>query len=321
MAKKQYRFNSTTLQYDVIREPRRLRVYRILRQLVVLLIIVIVVNLLYATFFYTPKLGRLENERNELLLRYKVLNDKIRETSLMLDDIKYRDNKVYRQLFAADTLSIPGVYSEYPEYRYDFLKGKVFSDVMLSTWKSLDEVARRIYLQSRSLDQIQILSKDAALMTNAIPAIWPIDKRQLRNGIGSFGMRFHPKTGVYKRHDGIDLAAKTGSPVYSTADGVISLIESKATGYGKQIIVDHGFGYKTRYAHLSYIDVKIGQYVKRGEEIGKVGNTGLSTGPHLHYEVIYRGTPTNPVNYFRRDMSAEEFENIINNAHEEFFEM
>lgn len=292
-----------------------------MRQLVVLLIIVIIFNLIYASFFYTPKLGKLEKERNDLLMQYEILNDKIRETSMLLDDIQYRDNKVYRQLFAADTLSVPGIYSEFPDYRYEFLDGKEYAELMLSTWKSLDAVTRRIYLQSRSLDQIQALSKDAELMTSAIPAIWPIDKRNLRHGIGSFGMRVHPVTKVYKAHTGIDLGAKTGDPVYVTADGVVKMVESKATGYGKQILVDHGYGYQTRYAHLSYIGVVPGQHVKRGERIGKVGNTGTSTGPHLHYEVIYRGAHMNPVNYFRRDMNAAEFDNIINNAREVQFEM
>lgn len=184
-------------------------------------------------------------------------------------------------------------------------------------------MTRRTYLQSRSLDELQLLATDKEHMATAIPAIWPIDKRDLRNSIGAYGGRMHPIYKRYIKHDGIDLPAKIGDPVYATGNGVVQStdIGFRNRGYGRQILIDHGFGYKTRYAHLSQIDVEPGQHVTRGEQIGRVGNTGASTGPHLHYEVIYMGHTVDPINYFRRDMDDEEFERIIRAARETTYEI
>ncbi len=184
-------------------------------------------------------------------------------------------------------------------------------------------MTRRTYLQSRSLDQLQMFATDKEYMATAIPAIWPIDKRNLRNRIGSYGGRMHPIYKRYIKHEGIDLPAKTGDPVYATGNGIVQStdIGFRSRGYGRQILIDHGFGYKTRYAHLSQIDVEPGQRVTRGEQIGRVGNTGGSVGSHLHYEVIYMGHTVDPINYFRRDMSATEFERIIQAAQETTYEV
>ena len=140
------------------------------------------------------------------------------------------------------------------------------------------------------------------------------DRRNLRGHIGAFGSRVHPISGRISGHQGIDLGGRTGNPVYATGDGTVAFNNEGVRGYGLQVLIDHGFGYKTRYAHLSKILVSPGQKVKRGELIGEVGSTGRSTGPHLHYEVIYRGQHVDPINYFSRDMTEAEFEKIIESA-------
>lgn len=323
MAGKEYRFNPDTLVYEEVREPRRLRVYRILRNGLVIFIVVCIVNLIFSLIFHTPKSNRIARENEEVLAEYDLLDERIRQASLRLEELHRRDVGVYRPLFGADSLDIAGIYIPYPDSVYSHLDNLPYGERVKSTWKALDAVTRRLYLQSRSLDQLQILTTDKENMATAIPAIWPIDQRNLRSNMGAYGGRLHPIYKRYIKHEGIDLPATTGDPVYATGNGIVKLtdIGFRNRGYGRQILVDHGFGYMTRYAHLSQIDVEPGQYVTRGEQIGRVGSTGGSTGPHLHYEVIYMGQTVNPVNYFRRDMDAAEFERIIQAARETTYEI
>ncbi len=323
MSGKKYRFNPETLMYEEVREPLRLRAYRLLRKGLVVLIVVCIVNLLFSFVFHTPKMDRIAREHSELLMRYDILDKRIREAAERLDILHQRDIGVYRPLFGADSLDIAGIYLPYPDSVYTYLNESPYGDRIETSWRALDQVTRRTYLQSRSLDQLQMFATDKEYMATAIPAIWPIDKRNLRNRIGSYGGRMHPIYKRYIKHEGIDLPAKTGDPVYATGNGIVQStdIGFRSRGYGRQILIDHGFGYKTRYAHLSQIDVEPGQRVTRGEQIGRVGNTGGSVGSHLHYEVIYMGHTVDPINYFRRDMSATEFERIIQAAQETTYEV
>lgn len=281
-------------------------------------------NVFFSRYFYTPKMYRLTARNKELLVKYRILNDKINEMSSTLDQIKHRDNSVYRPLFGIDTMNVPGIYTPYPDSKYAPLQGCAYSGLITDTWMMMDQTARRLYLQSRSLDELQVLSADKEKMATALPAIMPINRKALHGDhIGAFGWRNHPIYHRYIFHKGIDLGSDRGTPVYSAGDGVVSFVNSRGTGrrgYGKHIIIDHGFGYKTKYAHLNAVDVVEGQLVKRGELIGKVGNTGGSTGPHLHYEVLYMGTPVNPINYFRRDMASDDFERIVESANATTFE-
>jgi murein DD-endopeptidase MepM/ murein hydrolase activator NlpD len=265
---------------------------------------------------------RLADERRELEMRYEVLQNRIRSSQRKIDEIRHRDNLVYRPLFSSDTLSIKGIYTPYAEQKYAHLQGNDFSPMITSVWKEMDQLARSLYLESKSLDELQILSKDKEKFSTAIPAIWPIDRSLLRNKIGAFGYRMHPKLHRWKFHKGVDMAGRVGDPIFATGDGVVeSVILSRArTGYGTQVVINHGFGYKTRYAHLNKAHVQRGDSIKRGQLIADLGNTGISTGPHLHYEVMYMGHHVNPINYINKNMSAEEFENIISSARETTYE-
>lgn len=321
MGKKEYKFNHETLSYEEVKEPLRLRLYRLARKAVVVFIVICIANLLYSLLYYTPKTQRLEREEGELLLGYMVLNERIDIASAKLAELKERDNNIYRLIFAADTLSIDGIYTPYPDSRYEYMEGKPYSEVMIPTWKKLDAASRSLYLQSLSLDELQQLSVDKKALALSVPAIWPIDIRNVRK-IDHYGSRIHP---IYKKrimHHGIDLGAHTGDPVYAVANGVVKKTDKgmRRVGYGQQILIDHGFGYQTRYTHLSSIDVVPGQEIKRGEHIGKVGSTGGSTGPHLHYEIIYMGKTVNPINYLKRDIDESEFEKIIEAANTATFE-
>lgn len=315
MAKKRYRYNPQTLAYEVIMAPFRIRVYRVLRKILVGFVLASIVNLVFSFFFFTPKMVNINKANNELLLKYEILKDRIAVSEEKLKIIRQRDNNVYRQLFGADTISIYGVNTPYADSRYSYLQGDQYTYLMLDVWHNLDALSRMLYLQSRSLDELELLAKDKEKMAESIPAIWPVNRKNLRGNIGAFGWRsVHPVTGASRPHNGIDLGGRTGDPIYATGDGIVVDVGYEGKGYGRFILVDHGFGYKTRYAHLSKQLVAFGQKIKRGELIGELGNTGLSSGPHLHYEVIYRNIPVNPLNYFSRDMSNEEMERIIESA-------
>lgn len=300
----------------------RLRSYRLLRNLLIGFILVALVNVLFTSLFYTPKMYRIVESNRDLVLKYEILQNRIRAAQHRLEEIKRRDNYVYRPLFSSDTIFIDGIYSPYDHSKYASVEGDEYAPLMMSTWLELDQLARSLYLESKSLDDLQVLAKDKEKFSTAIPAVWPIDRTKLRNKIGAFGYRMHPIYHRWKFHSGVDLPGHIGDPVYATGDGVVKETERTRSraGYGTQILLDHGFGYQTRYAHLSKILVERGDSVKRGQIIGEVGNTGASTAPHLHYEVIYMRSFVNPVNYFDKNMSAEAYKSLMNQIQDANYE-
>ena len=265
--------------HEVVTVPFRLRTYRVIRKILIIFIAVSIVNVVFANVFYTPKMYRILRENSELVFKYRLLQDKIRAEQRKLDE---------------------------------------YAPLMIGTWQQLDAFGRQLYRTSVSFDELQILAKNKENMSTAIPAIWPIDRQALRRGIEPFGYRNHP---IYHRrilHKGIDLAANIGNNVYATGDATVQSTDlgQPRRGYGKQILLNHQYGYQTRYAHLSQIFVKPGEKVVRGQLIGKVGNTGGVTGPHLHYEVIHMGQVVNPINYFNRNMTNEEYERLMEQMQE-----
>lgn len=318
MAAKHYKFNPQTKAYEVVSLPLRIRFYRFLRHVLIAFLFASLVTMLFSYFFYTPKMRRINEQREELLLQYAVLNERIAASAQQLDEIHHRDNSVYRALFAVDSLRIDGIYTPYPASKYASFADDWFAPLIGSTWKNLDALGRRTYAQSLSLDELTTLAANKELMAESTPAIWPLEKSKIRS-IGKFGPRVDPVYGHRAMHKGMDFSGNIGTPIYATGTGTV-VIPSGYSGYGKQVMIDHGFGYKTRYAHLSKILAKPGQKVVRGEQIAEMGNTGKSVGPHLHYEVIYRGTAVNPVNYFSQEMSAADFQSIIESAKDTTFE-
>ena len=300
----------------------RLRSYRLMRNLLIGFILVAICNLLFSSLFYTPKMFRMADERRSLRLKYEILESRVASAQRQLEQIRHRDNYVYRPLFSSDTLSIDGVYDRYADSKYASLDGNDYSLVMKRMWQQMDQLARSLYLESKSLDELQILSKDKERFSTSVPAIWPIDRSKMRNKIGAFGYRMHPVYRRWKFHSGVDMPGRIGDPIYATGDGVVEHIErSRARhGYGTQILINHGFGYKTRYAHLNKIHVAKGDTITRGQLIGDMGNTGVSTSPHLHYEVIYKRSHVNPINYFDRNMSAEAYKSLMNQIQEANYE-
>ena len=315
---------ATTLTREVVTAPFRLRTYRLIRKIIIGFILVSIANVLFSYFFNTPKKYRILRDNRELKIRYRILQDRIRTAQRHVDEIRHRDSYVYRSLFSTDTLSIPGVWQPYPESKYAPMADDDYASLMIPTWRQLDALARTIYLESVSFDELQQLARNKEQLASAVPAIWPIDRKALHNNhIGAFNpRRFHPILHRIVAHEGIDLGCDRGTPVYATGDATVEIALGNGYngGYGHQVLLNHEFGYKTRYAHLSDVLVKPGERVKRGQLIARTGNTGRSSGPHLHYEVIHKGIPVNPINYFNRNMSAEEYERLMENLRETNFE-
>lgn len=302
----------------------RLRAYRLIRKILLGLIVVSVVNVCFSYFFLTPKMYRIDRENRELMIKYRILQERIRTAQQHIDEIRQRDNLVYRTLFSVDTLSMPAAWQPYPDEKYRDLEDDPFARLMIPTWKQLDRLARSLYQESISFDELQPLAKDKEKMTSAIPAIWPIDRKALHNNhIGAFNpRRFHPILKRIRPHNGVDFGCDRGTPIYATGDAVVERANRSGYngGFGRQVVLNHGFGYKTRYAHMQEVTVNRGDTIRRGQQIGTVGNTGRSTSPHLHYEVIYKGRPVNPINYFNRHITEEEYERLMEQMRETNFE-
>jgi murein DD-endopeptidase MepM/ murein hydrolase activator NlpD len=312
MAKVQYRFNPDSLSYDRVKKSIGKKLLIVFSYVVVLFTAAIILNLLYSGFFNTPKEKKLMRENNQLLFQYELLNDKISSLESVLSDIEKRDDNIYRTIFNAEPIprsvrdaGFGGV------NRYEYLEGFDQAEVVIETAKKLDKITKAVYVQSKSYDEIIGLAMNREDQLASLPAIQPISNKDLTRTASGWGFRIHPIYKILKFHYGMDFTAPTGTEVYATGDGKVITVDWSRRGYGNQIIIDHGYGYKTMYAHLSEFKVRSGQEVKRGDIIGYVGNTGLSTAPHLHYEVYLNGKKVNPINYYFNDLSPEEFDRMI----------
>ncbi len=314
MSKVQYRFNTKSLAVERVKNTFRDRVKILLGYALAGLIFSIIVLVIGFTLFESPGERMLKREVNQYKVQYEILNDRIDVLGNVLADIQERDDNIYRVIFEADPIPRPIREAAFGGAdRYSHLSGYQNSELISNTMRRIDQLASQLYVQSKSYDEVFEMAINKADMLASIPAIVPISDgtRRLMSG---YGMRMHPIYKTMRMHQGVDFAAPTGTPIYSTGNGVVSRAERNRHGYGLMVEIDHGYGYMTRYAHMSKIDVRRGQKVKRGEVIGKVGNTGTSTAPHLHYEVHRNDRTVNPVHYFHNDLTPHEFEIIIERA-------
>ncbi|MCQ2286053.1 MAG: M23 family metallopeptidase [Bacteroidales bacterium] len=262
--------------------------------------------------FNSPKEKMLMRENNELKEQIAAINEKMDKMSLVLHDIEERDDNVYRSIFEEEPVPHDERYPLANEkFNHSNLNHDEAIELINNTLTKSDELIVRLSVQEQSLDKIEKLVSQKAEMMGSIPAIRPL--KNISEISSGFGMRYHPILKTLRRHTGIDIAAPKGTPVYATADGTVSR-EKPGSGYGNTVILNHGYSYKTLYAHLSKTNVKAGQKVKRGQIIGYVGNTGLSFGSHLHYEVRKNDIPVNPVHYFFNDVTPEEYEQILESS-------
>ena len=312
---KNYIFNDRTLMYEIRKRSRMSRVFKS----VTLFALSLGMSVLYF-WLYTSVLG-LEPPKTVLLKkqnagwcsRMEVMNRQLDNYEEALASLQMRDDDIYRSIFGMH---------EIPEEvrnagfggvnRYSHLDDMGQNSLLKSTTVRIDVLTKKSYVQSKSFDEVAQLSRRAGDMASCIPAIPPINPDRSKYRLSSsFGYRVDPVYGRSARHQGVDFAMDPGNPIYSTGDGVVESVKFEFFGYGNHVVIDHGFGYKTRYAHLRNIGVVEGMKVKRGECIGESGNSGKSTGPHLHYEVIYKGSPVNPSNYYDLSMTPEEYATMV----------
>ncbi len=315
MAKVKYYYDPRTLSYRKIEKNANYRLKKTSVFLLSSMAMGAIMMVLVYFFIDSPKEKSLQRDIDNLVLQYEILNERAELDHAVIAELQNRDNNIYRVVFEADPIPFEIRQAGYGGVnRYDKLDGFTHSKLIKETTKNIDRLSKSIYIQGKSFDDIVKLAENKGELLKAIPAIQPVANENLRRMASGYGMRLDPFTKAPKMHYGMDFTADIGTPVYATGDGVITRADSKASGFGRHIRIDHGYDYLTIYAHLNKYNVRVGQKVKRGEIIGYVGNSGRSSGPHLHYEVHRGGRKMNPVNYYYGELSPEEFSKIIDLA-------
>ncbi len=312
MAKVKYKYNSKSLQMEEIAKKPSDYIKTALVYLIVFGFVGFLSVLLFTSFFHTPKEQALKHEIEFQKKQIALLNAELDTLSLIANDLQEKDDEIYRSIFGADP---------YPSYlrlggiggadRYKNMHGYKSSDELIETKKRIARLQRKFIAQSKSIEEVFDLAKNKDKMLASIPAIQPVDNKDLKRVASGYGMRIHPIYNVLKMHTGMDFTAPTGTEIHATGDGTVERVQKIMSGYGQNVIINHGFGYKTLYGHMSKILVHQGQKVKRGEVIGLVGNTGTSKGAHLHYEVIVKGQKVNPADYYFNDLTPEQYAEML----------
>lgn len=314
MRKVYYIYNPKTRTYDRIYPTIRQRMLSYVRRLMLGVGLGAGSFLLLLFIFGSPSEKDLRTENARLQAQYNILSHRLNEALEVMKRLQQRDDNLYRFIMQADPVADGLRTASYGETnRYEELTDMANAELVVNTTQKMDLLARQIYVQSKSFDEVVDLCKQHDEMLTCIPAIQPVANKNLKQTASGYGMRIDPIYKTLKFHSGMDFSANVGTPVYVTGNGKV--VQAGWDGlYGKCIVIDHGFGYTTRYAHLNKISVKVGQQVKRGETIGEVGSTGKSTGPHLHYEVHVKGQVVNPVNYYFMDLTADEYDRMVEMA-------
>lgn len=314
MPKIKYYYDTETCKYERVRISRWDVFLNVLGFVVLVLVAGICLVIVFDTYFESPKSAKLKKENEELYFYYDMISKEMDRANQMLTSLQDRDNNVYRTIFEAEPIpttvrgaGVGGV----DRYKEILENGLESDELIANTFQRIHQLDRQLYIQTKSYDDLLGLAEDKSEMLSSIPAIQPVSNKRLRRLASGFGMRVHPIYKVKMMHPGIDFSAPQGTPVYATGAGKVVEVKTSLSGYGKQVIIDHGFGYRTRYAHLQEFSVKQGQEVERGQGIGLVGSTGTSTAPHLHYEIYREGERVNPIHYFYQDITAEEYEVLV----------
>lgn len=312
MPKIKYHFNTSTLKYEQVVVGWRKKLLRITGWLSSAVVFGALIMLLAYNFFDSPKEKQLRRQLEETSYQLDLLKQRTEQLDVVLKDIQERDNTIYRVIF--ETEPIPESIRE-AGYggvnRYRSLRDLYDADLVVDVTKRVDKLSKQLYVQSKSFDEVWDLAKNKTNMLSSIPAIQPVANKDLKRMASGYGMRIHPIYKTFKMHTGMDFTAPVGTEIRATGNGTVARVEFNGRGYGNNVVINHGFGYSTLYGHMSKMVVRPGQHVNRGDLIGYVGNSGTSTGPHLHYEVHRGGNPVNPVNFYYNDLSPEEYELMV----------
>ncbi len=312
---KKYILNPETLLYEESSLPRKERFIRLGIAFLVSVVMAVLYFWIYIGVlgFDPPKTALLKKKNAVWSTRMEMLNYNMDRHESALRDLDMRNEDIYRTIFGMNPIPEEVLNAGFGGVnRYSFLDGVGTNDILKNTYIRMDILTKRTYVESKSYDEVYNLSRQAGDMASCIPAIPPIVPEKGNYHVSSsFGGRRDPFHGGWIQHTGIDFSMKKGNPVYATGDGVVEAVLFQFYGYGNQVVINHGFGYKTRYAHLNTVTVVEGMKIERGDQLGEVGNTGRSTGPHLHYEVIYKDRPVNPNNFLDLEMTSEEYKSMV----------
>lgn len=318
MSKVKYYYDSEKLAYRKITPKKRKKfgfaaLFIVASALFGFLSFVVLLNVPY---FKTPNDRVQQREIENLRLNYSILNKKLEQLQVVADQMADRDNNLYRTYFNTTPITEEERKSGYKN-NYVALQGYNNSELVIRTTKKVDVLSKELAIQSKSLDAILKLAEAKQDFLASIPAIQPVQNEKLRHVASGFGYRTDPFTKARKMHEGMDFTAKTGTPIFASGDGIVVRADNSASGFGNHIVIRHGYGYESLYAHLSKYKCRAGQRVKRGDIIGYVGSTGRSEAPHLHYEVHKNGKVVNPLNFYYGSISAVEYVAISNAANQE----
>jgi murein DD-endopeptidase MepM/ murein hydrolase activator NlpD len=316
--KETFVYNTQTLSYERVVVPLRTRIWQAFGFFSAVLVAAVALLALLYHFFPSPREKELLQEIEQMERKYAQLNQELDEMAQTLQRIQERDAYVHRAVFGMDPID-PDVWDGGTGGHESHPEAKAFKyggEAIQSTLKRMDVLQQQLALQARSLDTIMSLAKNQEKMLASIPSIKPVREDKLQksmNVLSGFGYRIHPVFKIKKFHQGVDFPARIGTPVQATGDGVV--VEAGwHQGYGNCVRINHGYGYETWYAHLSRISVRAGERVKKGQKIGEVGDTGLSTAPHLHYEVHHKGKPINPIHFCMDNLTPLEYQELVNRA-------
>lgn len=313
MAKAHYKYDPETLEYKKVTHGFKYYFSRLIFHISFGVVFGLALFVVFVYFLDSPEEKKLRRENQELLAQYELMNNKLDQIQVVLDDVHMRDENIYRVIYEADSIPTSVRKAGFGGInRYENLENMTNSEMVIETAKRLDVVAKQLYVQSVSFDEIIDLVKRNNEMIKCMPAIMPINNKDLTRTASGWGWRIHPIYKIKKFHEGMDFSAPIGTEIYATGDGIVVSVTTSFSGYGKHVKIDHGFGYQSLYAHMSRFNVVEGQKVKRGDVIGYVGNTGLSTAPHVHYEVMKKGVKVNPqLYYYQESLTPEEYEKMI----------
>jgi len=312
MKKIKYYYNTHTLRYEKLETPLRVKLLRVFGFFAAALVTAAIISLLAFRFIGSPneKLMRDENER--MKGRYRTLSQQTKKIEQQMKELEDRDNEVYRSIFEASPIPDSARLKDLEkEKQIALIEGMDESDLVNSIAVTLNNMSSRIKVQQASYKDLAGMVKDKEKLLGATPAIQPVSNADLKRIASGFGYRIDPVYKTVKLHPGLDFSAPAGTPIYATADGVVEFSGNRGDGYGNNVIINHGYGYKTLYGHMFKTKARTGEKVKRGEVIGYVGSTGKSTGPHCHYEVIKNGNKLDPIYFFYNDLTPEQFDRLL----------
>ncbi len=307
-----YKFNHKSLSFERAKTTPLQVFKKILSYAATAIAFAVITFIIYMFFFESPKEKRLKRELQDYYQTISVMEKRIDLLSNVLEGMEEKDDNLYRAILDAEPASRNIQINDLKNY-YALLSSQNQSEALSQLQLKTNILTQRVQTQLISYEQLWKLAQEKNSIQASIPAISPVKNPTVVSG---FGMRYHPIYKILRRHTGIDIIGKTGTPIYATADGTVDINLDGYSGYGTTVTIDHGRGYKTLYAHLSKKNVKEGQKVKRGEVIGFMGSTGLSVGVHLHYEVIKNGEKVNPIHYFFGDLTPKEYDDILKQASE-----